>query len=226
MPEKFVVIVVDGLIGAGKTVLIKDCLVPIFSKLGWRITVVDEPVEKWQKNGRLQQFYDDPRRRGYQFQTQAFHDRVRESQYKFEKYKDCTDIFLLERSIFSDRFFAEMLFESGTMDKTEYEDYIELWTMWKEVMPFQPDLFIYLKPDIAVVMQRIKKRSRNEENSVTNEYQTLLQKKHDKFLGGDLVSITGSDVPCYHLYTNSNFRDDITVQKKIVNDIEEFITQI
>src|SRR3990167_7037947 len=128
-----VIVVVDAIIGAGKTTLIRDCLIPLLTLKGWRVTEIREPVEKWKTTGRLQQFYNDPHRRGYQFQTRAFHDRIRESQEKYRLYKDSTDIFIIERSIFTDKLFMKMLLESNTIDITEYEDYFDLWTMWSEL---------------------------------------------------------------------------------------------
>lgn len=214
-------VVVDGIIGAGKTTLIRNCLVPILTGKGWRVTEIREPVEKWKNSGRLEQFYADPRRRAFQFQIRAFHDRVRECQEKYRQYKDTTDIFLLERSIFTDVLFVNALLETNAIDRTEYEDYLDLWTMWQEVMPFRPDLFIYLKPSIPVCMGRLQERARNGEAGVDAEYQSRLQEKHDEFLGGDYVTINDCHyVPRILLETNSNFRDDLGVQQEMCNNLE------
>lgn len=223
----YIVLVVDGIIGAGKTTLIQDCLVPLLSEWGLRITVVPEPVEKWKSSGRLKQFYEDPARRGYQFQTRAFHDRVKMSQEVFRKYAAHTDVFLLERSVFTDLLFMESLHESGTIDDSEYEDYMDLWTMWEEVMPFRPDLFVYLKPDVDVAMDRLRERNRDGEAGVSKEYQIALEQKHDAFLGGKFVVISDSHyIPCFHLSTNSDFRDDDSVKKEIASTFLEKISHI
>ena len=82
---------------------------------------------------------------------------------------------------------------------------VNLWKMWKELMPFTPDLFVYLKPDIEVAMERLHKRNREGE-TVSVEYQKALQEKHADFLGKDMVNISESRyVPCFHLFTNANF---------------------
>jgi len=219
------VIVVDGIIGAGKTVLINECLVPILSKRGLRITVIGESVEKWERTGRLKQFYENKSRRGYQFQTRVFHDRVKKSQKKFRKYKSSTDVFLLERSIFTDLLFMEMLYEDGEIDKSEYEDYKILWTMWEKVMPFKPDLFVYLKPDVDIIMKRVNERDRDgEKKGVPKSYQIKLQEKHNNFLGKEFVNISKSNtVPCFHLATNSNFKNDKIIQAQIADTFEDKI---
>ena len=188
---------------------------------GYRVTVVNEPVEHWKEDGSLKQFYEDPERRAYQFQTKVFHDRVKECLKQFKKYGKCTDIFLLERSIFTDKLFMEMLYDSKTIDETEYRDYLDLWSMWKKVMPFQPDLFIYLNPTIDTVMQRLNERNRSEECVVDEKYQLQLKSKHDNFLGGESVQISSKKFsPCLQLNTNSNFRDDYKVKIEIADKLK------
>ena len=91
-----IVVVVDGVIGAGKSTLIRECLIPYFIESGRTVTEVKEPVERWKKNGRLEQFYKDPKRRAYQFQTTAFHDRVHQCIKCYERHKNTSNIFLLE----------------------------------------------------------------------------------------------------------------------------------
>lgn len=219
--QRPIIVVVDGIIGAGKTVLIRQCLVPMLTKRGWKITEVKEPVDQWKASGRLQQFYADPSRRAYQFQTRAFHDRVREAQTKYHQYRESTDIFLLERSVFTDLLFMKMLYESGTIDQTEYEDYLDLWKMWEEVMPFKPDLFVYLRPQVTTCMTRLQLRNRDGESGVKQEYQEKLQAKHDEFLGEDYVAISDCHyVPRLLLDTDSNFKDDPAVQHEISEKLE------
>lgn len=222
--KKYTVIVIDGIIGAGKTTLLNNCLLPLLTGWGLKVTLVPEPVDKWKKNGRLEQFYVNTKRRAYQFQTVAFHDRVKTAQKLFRKCSSHTDVFILERSIFTDKLFASCLHDSGMMDETEYEDYLNLWNMWEEVMPFKPDLFVYLKPDVNVAMDRLKNRNRSEESKVSVDYQKTLQEKHDEFLGGEFVIIDeGHFVPCMHLYTNSNFRDDDKVKEEVAKQIMDKI---
>jgi deoxyadenosine/deoxycytidine kinase len=213
------VVVIDGVIGVGKTTLIEKCLVPMLTEREYRVTVVREPVDKWKESGSLQQFYKDPSRRAYQFQTRAFHDRIRECQEQYKNYSKCTDIFLLERSIFTDMLFMKMLLDSNTIDETEFRDYKDLWKMWEKLMPFTPDLFVYLRPDVEVAMERLHKRNREGE-TVSIEYQKALQEKHDEFLGKDMVQISDSRyVPCLHLYTNENFVSDDLVKSYITERI-------
>jgi deoxyadenosine/deoxycytidine kinase len=222
-----IVVVVDGIIGSGKSTIIRECLIPILTKKGWRVTEVREPVEIWRKTGRLDDFYKNPSRRGFQFQTMVFHDRVAESQQKHQLYKDSTDVFLLERSVFTDILFMQMLRESGTIEQGEYDDYLRLWTMWEKVMPFKPDLFVYLKPDLKICMERLRERHRGEELSVDIDYQCRLETKHDEFLGKEFVAISDCHyVPRLLLKTNSNFRDDPEIQLELSEQLENALKTI
>jgi len=225
--KKFIVVVVDGIIGAGKTTLIEKCLAPTLSDWGYKVTIVKEPIEKWKSNGSLKQFYEDPSRRGYQFQTRVFHDRVKECQEMYEQHGNSTDIFLLERSVFTDMLFMNLLRDSQTIDESEYRDYLDLWKMWEKVMPFRPDLFIYLQPEIESVMERLRNRNREGEETVSIEYQLNLQTQHDIFFGEDFVNNENlHHIPCHHLRTNSDFQNDKNVKLKISSEIREKIRDI
>lgn len=214
------VIVIDGIIGAGKTTLLKQ-VVPYLESKGYRITTVKEPVQKWKDSGRLEQFYQDTNRRSYQFQTVAFHDRIKEFKDQYAANKDTTDIFILERSIFTDVLFAKMLLESGSMDTTEFEDYTNLWQMWQELLPLKPTLFIYLKPDVEVCMQRLRKRNRSEEVGVDETYQRKLAEKHDEFFANKAITIDNSQVPVLTLNTNDDFENCAATRDKICTEISD-----
>lgn len=222
-----IVIVVDGIIGAGKTVLIRDCLIPQMVKLGFKVTEVKEPVDMWKKSGRLQQFYQDPAKRAYQFQTSVFHDRIMECRAAHSKFGEETDIFLLERSIFTDMLFMNMLLADNLIDDSEYEDYHKMWTMWRELMPFSPDLFVYLRPDVNECMKRLKERNRDGESKVSEIYQENLMKEHDTFLSGDSVRVDKNyHVPLLVLETNKDFRTDVEVQEKLTKQVIDMLEKV
>lgn len=214
------VIVVDGLIAAGKSHLISECLVPRLNKMGYKTVGVLEPVEEWQRSGILEKFYGDPSRYGFQFQTFAFHSRVRSCQHAAEEVD--VDFYILERSVFTDRIFMSMLLDSSTIEQHEYDTYMDLWTMRRENMPFGIDMFIYLRPSISEVMRRLKVRSRSEEGGVSLQYQIDLLKKHDDFLMHETVVHGDDDIvgtPILILDTDDNFINDSSVQDGIVRKV-------
>ncbi len=239
----FVVIVVDGIIGAGKTTYInmmKKCL----GQRGWRVTIVREPVDKWVSSGILQLFYADQKRWAYHFQTKVFYDRVMENIDAFNAYKDSTDVFILERCPLTDKLFMNVLRDDGVVTDMEFNHYQEWCGMWYKLMPYAPSLFIHLNPDIDVCMSRLEERARTGEVGVTKDYQKKLMAEHSKFFGdattnsGGATSGTGATigstveiqpghyVPSITLNTNENFRDDIPTQEKLATHFEQILTSL
>jgi len=220
------VVVVDGIISAGKTTYIKMLVNNLISR-GWKVTVVKEPVDEWCEKGKngelslLERFYQDPKRWTYHFQTMIFYSRIKENIDCYEKYGSVSDIFILERSILTDNLFMEMLYENKTVDDLEYSSYKKWWNLWKKLLPYEPNLFIYLKPSIEVCMNRLKERNRLGENEISLEYQILLQKKHDDFFSKKFITINDNHyVPCFLLETDKNFKDDVNVQKELTDHFE------
>jgi len=227
-----VVVVVDGLIACGKTTYL-SMLIKVLARKGWRVTIVKEPIEKWNEPSPdggpslFQLFNGDPGRWGYHFQTKAFYDRVMENKEMFSKYGDSSDVFILERSCFTDGLFMGALHDAKLVTNLEMRDYNDWCRMWAEVMPYEPDLFIYLRPPVEVCMERLKERNRPGEEKITKEYQLNLQERHDKFFSEDAVSISGSHfVPCVRLETTENYRDDFSVQEKYATHFEKLVKTI
>lgn len=208
-----IVVVIDGIIGAGKSVFIYDYFVKVYPDA----VIVDEPLTKWKDEGTLKRFYDDPSRRAYQFQTRVFHDRIMECRNKYRE-NPHAKLFVLERSIFTDVLFMKAMKKDGLIDESEYKDYMDLWKMWSELMPFKPSLFIYLSPEIEVAMNRLKSRGREEEMLISREYQLSLKEVHDDFFNTRhpvpvIVLNNSGDVSMYE-----SFHKEIDV---IINSISE-----
>jgi deoxyadenosine/deoxycytidine kinase len=226
LPKMEFVVVVDGIIAAGKSVfveMLKENLVSPDRMTGtsypdYDVIVVKEPVQKWKDSGLLQRFYADPKRWAYHFQTMAFHDRVMENVNAYRtKRVGRNTIFILERSPYTDTLFMEMLHESNLVDDLEMKHYMDWWNLWDRLMPYRPNMFIYLRPDIDVCMTRLKERNREGESNVSKDYQLQLQKKHDDLLAKGHVNVGANHriAPVMYLDTDANFRDDMTVRKDL-----------
>lgn len=219
------IIDVEGLIGSGKSTLIETCLVPLLTGYGWRVTVIKEPVDEWGEI--LPRFYKDPQRWGYHFQTKAFHDRVRESQKMWRKFSDSTDIFITERGVLSDTLFVKTLHDQGHIDDLEFKNYNQWWSMWEEVMPFQPDLFVYLTPSMDETMRRVRMRNRPGEEGVQESYQQLLKEKHEDAFGSGSAQISdGFYIPVHRISTDADFKTDFKVKEEIVSVLDQKIKAI
>jgi thymidylate kinase len=98
------------------------------------------------------------------------------------------------------------------------------WSMWEEVMPFKPDLFFYLKPDLSIAMERLRKRNRKGEEGITLEYQINLEYQHDCFFGSGYVDNQTDNqqnkerIPVVKIENNGDIRTD-ELHKKEISDI-------
>jgi deoxyadenosine/deoxycytidine kinase len=177
------VVYVEGLIGAGKSTLLKR--IAELSPEHYRVIL--EPVGEWQSSGLLELFYSDVPRWAYTFQTYVCISRINNILNYVRKLTpdeyESTKIFFVERSIFSDRyFFMENLKDSIT--RVEYDVYGKWWETWRNILPIEFTKryeFLYIKPSMDVVMNRVKIRNRHGEEGVSKEYQKTLQQKHDDF---------------------------------------------
>lgn len=84
--KNFKVIVIDGIISAGKSTLISLIENDEKIKEKYDIVIIKEPVDKWVESGILRKFYDDMSRWGYHFQTKVFHDKIMESINQYNRY--------------------------------------------------------------------------------------------------------------------------------------------
>ncbi len=204
-------IIIEGNIGSGKTTFVN-----YISKNFNDATVNYEPVEKWQSYkdeqdiNLLNNFYNDQQRWGYTFQNMAFMTRVKDlikpcdTKYKF-----------IERSIYTDRnCFALNCYETGKINKMEWEIYIDWFNWLSNSFDVKPDGYIYLrvKPDIC--LERINKRNRQEESGIPIEYLDNIHIKHDNWLLND------KKIPVLVLDWNCSFDNNIK------DVIESFIKKL
>tara|TARA_R110002073_G_scaffold123085_5_gene266439 strand:+ start:6198 stop:6812 length:615 start_codon:yes stop_codon:yes gene_type:complete len=166
---------VEGNIGSGKSTFLK--------KLSSQFKVVQEPVEEWSNmrnaNGKnvLEEFYEDPKRNAYLFQSIAFRSRI----------KNITDLnadnVIIERSIYTDRIvFAEVCREDGNINDIEWDDYTAWFDFIVKHIRFKPKGFIYLRTDPEKSHERINKRNRSGESIISLDYLKKLHGRHDKWL--------------------------------------------
>jgi deoxyadenosine/deoxycytidine kinase len=162
-------IVVAGNIGAGKTSLTER----IGARLGWRTgyeSVADNPY--------LSDFYGDMR--AWSFHLQVFFLGHRAEQY-LEAARAARSA-ILDRSIYEDfHIFARALNHLGDLSERDYLAYRRLYDLTVSSIP-RPNLLIYLKAPVNVLMDRIRRRARNMETGITPEYLSLLDSFYDEWL--------------------------------------------
>ena len=120
----------------------------------------------------LEEFYKDKKRWSFTLQIHFLNERFRMIK---EIHKNGGGI--LDRSIFGDRIFAQMLNEDGWMTNDEFETYSTLLDNMLEHAK-KPDLLVYIDCDLETAIQRIGIRGREMEQSVDEVYWKRLNEKY------------------------------------------------
>lgn len=163
------IIVVAGNIGAGKTSLTER----LGERLGWQTafeSVADNPY--------LPDFYRDMR--AWSFHLQIFFLGHRAAQY-LEMARSPQSA-ILDRSIYEDaHIFARALHHLGNLDERDYLAYRRVFDLLVSTLP-PPNLLIYLKAPVPVLIERIRKRARSIESGITAEYLSLLDSFYTEWI--------------------------------------------
>lgn len=167
MPKRFVL--VAGNIGAGKTSLTER----LGERLRWQTayeSVADNPY--------LADFYADMR-------AWAFHLQVFFLGHRAEMHLALArgpQSAIVDRSIYEDaEIFARASLELGNVTERDYRTYRRLYELVVGSLP-APDLLIYLKSSVPVLLERIRARGREIEQGITADYLALLEKYYDEWL--------------------------------------------
>ena len=153
------VIIIDGIIGAGKTVL-ATCLADELKSRGWEVCVILEPVKQWVGVGILQLFYSDPVRYGYSFQSFVYATRVMAIELAV-RVNPHADFYILERSPVTDAIFMEL--QRGVIDPVEFKMYESWRQAWKTVLSLETAQVLFLRTSLETCMSRIALRNRDGE---------------------------------------------------------------
>lgn len=162
-------IVVAGNIGVGKTSLTER----IGARLGWTTgyeSVSDNPY--------LSDFYANMK--SWSFHLQIYFLGHRAKQY-LELAGDSRSV-ILDRSIYEDAYiFARALHHLDNLNERDYMAYRRLFELVVDSLP-APNLLIYLKAPVDVLVERIRRRARGMETGITAEYLSLLDSFYDEWL--------------------------------------------
>jgi deoxyadenosine/deoxycytidine kinase len=167
MTKRFVL--VAGNIGAGKTSLTER----LGERLGWRTayeSVVDNPY--------LADFYADMR-------AWAFHLQVFFLGHRAEMHLALArspESAIVDRSIYEDaEIFARASLKLGNVTERDYQTYRRVFDLVVNALP-APDLLLYLRTPVPVLLERIRARAREMEKGITAEYLELLDSFYEDWL--------------------------------------------
>ena len=159
---------IAGLIGAGKTTLAES----LAGHLG--LDVHYEPVID---NEYLDDFYRDTKRYAFAMQIYLLNRRFQQHQEIIWRGRGGVQ----DRTIYEDAIFAKTLRDMDLMDPRDYETYVTLFRNMSNFM-CRPNVIIYLDVSPEKSLERIKKRSRGCEVTVSLEYLTRLRDNYEEFL--------------------------------------------
>lgn len=159
-------VVVAGNIGCGKTTLTKK----LSERLGWK-----PHFESVQDNPYLADFYKDMAR--WSFPLQVYFLNHRFNTHKLIENLPASSV--QDRSIYEDaNIFARALYEQGKLDERDYNNYRALYeSMIQYLNP--PTLMIFLRRSVPKLMDRIKQRGRDYEQSIPESYIASLNEYYD-----------------------------------------------
>jgi len=163
------IVIVAGNIGVGKTSLAER----LGGRLGWKTayeSVADNPY--------LPDFYADMR--AWSFQLQVFFLGHRAQQY-LDLCGGAQSV-IFDRSIYEDAFiFARALHHMGNLAERDYMSYRRVFDLVVSRLP-APDLLIYLRAPVSVLMNRIQSRGRAIESGISADYLSLLESFYDDWM--------------------------------------------
>ena len=162
-------VAMSGNIGSGKSTL----TTLLSQRLGWQpyYEVVDE-------NPFLPDFYADMARWSFHLQVFFLTRRFRHHQ---EILRAASSV-IQDRTIYEDaEIFARNLYLQGMMDERDYRAYHDLFRMMVEFLR-PPDLVVYLRAPVDVLLQRIRMRSRDFERQIPPAYLAQLNDRYEEWV--------------------------------------------
>lgn len=164
---KYNFIAIEGNIGAGKTTLARA----LSKKLNARLI-----LEEFDENPFLAKFYENPEK--YAFPAELFFMAERYKQLK--ELLHTTDLF--QGIAVSDYMFTKcLLFAKINLPLEEFRLYQKLFDILCQQLR-RPDMLIYLHAPVARLQQNIKKRNRDYEQSIQDQYLLNLQKTYTNYI--------------------------------------------
>jgi len=167
-------IIVDGIIGAGKTTvgqIICDAYdLPFFEE-------IKSDDNKGLVQRMLDRFYADPPRWSAIIQTMFLNDRFKDMKYA----QSLETQGLFDRSIYGDEIFARTIHYRNQMSDDEFSIYQSI---LKHMLHYieVPEVLIYLDVSVDTALERIKKRSRSTEaDLIPRDYMVDLKKHYDEW---------------------------------------------
>ena len=159
-------IAIAGNIGAGKTSL-TELLAKHYAWEAHFEDVIDNPY--------LDDFYNHMERWSFNLQIYFLKSRFQQ----FLNIKNGKKTIVQDRTIYEDaHIFAPNLKSMGLMNQRDFKNYQELFELMESLIK-GPDLLIYLRSSIPNLVNKIHKRGREFENSISIDYLSRLNERYE-----------------------------------------------
>ena len=198
-------IAIAGNIGAGKTSL-AELLAKHYKWEAHFEDVIDNPY--------LDDFYNHMERWSFNLQIYFLKSRFQQ----LLKIKESKKPIIQDRTIYEDaHIFAPNLKAMGLMNQRDFKNYQELFELLESLIK-GPDLLVYLRSSIPNLVNKIHKRGRDYENSISIDYLSRLNERYEAWIStydkGEILVIDVDDLDFVEK------KDDFI---KIVSKIDGFV---
>jgi deoxyguanosine kinase len=195
-------IAIEGNIGSGKTTLAHKLAKSLNAQL---------LLEEFEENDFLKEFYAAPSQK--EIENAAF---ATELQFILDRFRQQKNHFLkIENSITVSDYIPQKcrLFAKMNLTDNQFETYQQTYGHLMQNIP-QPDVLIYLKRDVDVLLSNIKKRARMYEMDIKSDYLLNIEKGYEQ-----LVKELPSEVKVIVLTENDLEKSDFeaTLIKLLIN---------
>ncbi|MFT4780605.1 MAG: deoxyguanosine kinase [Pseudohongiellaceae bacterium] len=160
-------IAIEGNIGAGKTSLVNKISSDFNAKL---------ILERFADNAFLPKFYAEPQRYAFTLEMSFLADRYQQIS------DDLSQLDLFKDFMVSDYdIYKSLIFSKITLPEDEFKLYRKLfYLMYKDIA--KPDLYVYLYQNTQRLQENIKKRGRDYEQNIDDEYLDKINSGYLDFL--------------------------------------------
>ena len=175
--KRIPIVSIEGNIGSGKSTFVNF----LRENMTDKISIMKEPIDAWQNlNGAnlLYLMYEHPKKYTFIFQMYALLTNLQ------QQTKESDVILKIIERHNGFQYFIENSYQLGNLSDIEFS----VLSQWSKYLLSSPhlnmtaDLIVYLRTSPKTCLERIKKRQRNEEESITLDYLTRLHEIHEEFI--------------------------------------------
>ena len=163
-------IAIAGNIGSGKTTLTR-MLTERYDATAY-LEEVDNPY--------IGDFYEDMNRWAFNLQIRFLGSRIQQTMDMLAAGRE--RMIFQDRTIYEDaHIFADNLHEMGLMSSRDIETYMKIFRLVTTLIP-KPDLLIYLRASVPTLISQIRKRGREYEMNIDEQYLNRLNIKYNNWI--------------------------------------------